>query len=583
MPEHPNSPSQPAPSKPVVKRPRVSVSWVWAVPIVAAVIGISMLIHSQKQVGPKITVTFLTGDGLTENKTEVRYKNVVIGKVTTITLHEDRSRVDVAIALVASAKPFAASDSRFWVVRPRIGAGGISGLDTLFSGAFIGAEAGEATDTEDAFTGLENPPPITFHERGTQYELHSDTLGSLDIGSGLYYRRILVGQVVSYQLSPDGKGVDLKLFVNAPYDKFVTADTRFWNASGVAVSLGADGMKISTESLAAILAGGIAFVEPQYSTSTEQSKADAKFTLFVDQGAAEAANGAPHHILMRFDQPLRGLTVGAPVEFHGVNIGQVVSIDLDYDLVTQKFPTLVGSVIYPNKLGKFYQSNVSNPVVIKAAGGKPGWLLAKLVEQGLRAQAKTGSLLTGQLYISMDIEPNATPVLFDFKAQPLEVPTIEGGFDKLQDQVQATVEKISKVPFDDIGINLNVGLQEARKTLKELNDSLLPEFDQTLKETNTAVKQISDTVLPELHDTLVETHKTMALTSDILAEDSAPRQEVGELIDETARTVRSVRVLTDFLARHPEALIRGRVKDKQPDGYQSSPSYSRDIDKEPRP
>ncbi|MSQ67732.1 MAG: MCE family protein [Gammaproteobacteria bacterium] len=583
MAEHPDSLPPPGPSKPIIKRPRFAPSWVWVVPIVAALVGISMLIQSQKRVGPKITVSFLTGDGLTANKTEVRYKNVVIGKVSAINLHEDRSRVDVEIALVASADPFAAADSRFWVVRPRIGAAGISGLDTLFSGAFIGAEAGEAKETQKQFVGLENPPPITFREQGTRYELHSDTLGSLDVGSGLYYRRILVGQVVSYSLSPDGKGVDLQVFVNAPQDKFVTEDTRFWNASGVDVSLGADGMKISTESLASILAGGVAFLETKYGTAVEQSKAGKKFTLFVDQDAADAANGAPHYIRMRFDQPLRGLTVGAPVEFHGVNIGQVASIDLDYDMVTQKFPTLVGAVIYPNKLGEFYQEIIKNPLVISGRQGHPGWLLSKLVAQGLRAQAKTGSLLTGQLYVSMDIAANAKPVIFDPASQPPEIPTIEGGFDKLQDQLQATVEKISKIPLDKIGINLNSGLEEARVALHQVNASLLPNLHATLKDTDAAVKDINAAVLPELHDALVETRKAMALTNGILAEDSAPRQEVGELLEETSRAARSVRVLTDFLARHPEALVRGRVKDRQPDGYQASPSYSRDIPQEPTP
>ncbi|KEZ74425.1 mammalian cell entry protein, partial [Pseudomonas syringae pv. syringae FF5] len=250
--------------RPEVKRRRLRVSLIWLVPIVAAIIGISMALHDWMNIGPRITVSFLTAEGLEANKTQVKYKNVVIGMVTDISLSDDRTHVLATIELNTSATPFTRVDSQFWVVRPRIGAHGVSGVDTLLSGAFIGADAGSAEETKASFTGLETPPPVTFGEKGKRFTLHTDDLGSLDIGSPIYFRRIQVGQVVAYDLSKDGRGVDIQIFINAPNDQYITTDTRFWNASGVDITVGASGVKVNTQSLTSIISGGIAFREPHW-------------------------------------------------------------------------------------------------------------------------------------------------------------------------------------------------------------------------------------------------------------------------------------------------------------------------------
>ncbi|MDY7560614.1 MlaD family protein [Pseudomonas sp. 10B1] len=555
---HPTSGS-PSPGAPEIKHRNFNVSLVWIVPIVAALVGLSMVAHNIISAGPQISVSFQTAQGLEVNKTQVKYKNVVIGKVTAIALSEDRNRVDATIDLDASAKSFATEGSRFWVVRPRIGANGISGVDTLLSGSFIGADAGEpdSDQTKKNFVGLETPPPVTYGEKGKRYTLHTDTLGSLDIGSDVYYRRIAVGQVVSYQLSEDGKGVDVQIFVHSPNDQFVTKDTRFWNASGVNVSLDANGLKVDTESVSSILAGGIAFVEPKYSPNPVVAEEDATFSLFADQQTAMApADGNPHFIRMRFDQPLRGLSVNAPVEFHGVNIGRVVSVDLDYDAAKKDFPTMIGAVIYPNRLGKAHETLLKQAGPDTADDLRTQALIAEFVKQGLRAQARSGNLLTGQLYIALDFVPNAKAVTFDSTAQTLDIPTIPGSLDKLQEQLQQIVDKISKLPIDQIANNLNGSLTELQKTLKQVNGN----------------------VLPQMRDTLEQTKKTLASANDSFSEDSPQRQELGQAMQEVKRTARSVRVLTDFLGRHPEALIRGRLKTAQPDGYTSSPTSSREID-----
>ncbi|WP_040263381.1 PqiB family protein [Pseudomonas massiliensis] len=540
---------------PAVRKRRFNVSLVWLVPIAAALVGLSMLVHDSLSAGPTINIQFQTAEGLEANKTQVKYKNVVIGRVTDIELAPDRSHVVASVALNASAQAFTAADSTFWVVRPRIGAQGVSGVDTLLSGAFIGADAGSAQDTRKDFVGLETPPAITYGERGRRFTLRTEDLGSLDIGSPVYYRRIQVGQVISYELAEDGKGVDVEIFVNAPNDQYVTTDSRFWNASGVDVSLGANGLKVNTQSVSAILAGGIAFVEPRWSPDNTAAPEHAKFELYDDQESALAPpDGEPRYIRMRFDQALRGLAVNAPVEFHGVNLGRVVSVDLDYDLDKKTFPTMVGAVIYPARLGKAHEKILSQWGA--EDDERSAQLMAAFVKQGLRAQARTANLITGQLYISLDFVPKAPPVAFDMAARPLQVPTVPGSLDKLQEQLQAMVDKFSKLPLDQIANNLNGSLSEMSKTLQQVNTSMLP----------------------QLNDTLAQTRKTLAAAEQTLGEDSPQRQQLGDALGEVERTAKSVRALTDYLGRHPEALIRGRTREGQPDAYRSTTSTSRESE-----
>jgi len=558
MSENTLPPSTQAPGRPQVKARKARISLVWLVPIVAGVIGLSMVIHDFLNVGPKVVVSFLTAEGLEAKKTQVKYKNVVIGTVTDIALSEDRTHVLATIELNQSATPFTRADTQYWVVRPRIGAHGVSGVDTLLSGAFIGADAGSSEETRKDFTGLETPPPVTFGEKGKRFILHTDDLGSLDIGSPIYFRRIQVGQVVAYELAKDGKGVDIEIFINSPNDQYVLTDSRFWNASGVDVSIGAAGLKVSTQSLTSIISGGIAFREPKYSPDAKPADSNAEFKLFEDQATALAPpDGDPKYIRMRFNQSLRGLVVNAPVDFLGVNIGRVVSVDLDYDPATRTFPGVVGAVIYPQRLG------AANDKLREQAGGgdeeeQTTRILGGFVERGLRAQIRTGNLLTGQLYVAMDFDPKAPKIAYNPKARPLEIPTVGGSFDKLQEQLQAFVDKLGKIPIDDLANNLNGSLIELQKTMKNVNGQ----------------------VLPQVTGTLQQAQKTIGAANATLSDDSPARLQLGQAMEEVQRTARSVRVLTDFLSRHPESLIRGRTGDAAPGSYKGS-SSSREIAPEP--
>lgn len=539
----------PLPGQATIKTRRWSLSLVWVVPIVAVLVGVSLVVHNWLQQGPTITINFKTGQGLTANKTEVKYRNVVIGHVSEVELSRDQKSVNATVKLAKQAESFTRKDSKFWVVRPRIGAGGVSGIDTLLSGDFIGADAGHDDSRAKTFTGMEAPPAITYGEPGKRFTLHTQDLGSLDIGSPVYYRKIPVGQVVSYALDADGKGVNIEIFVHAPNDAFVTDNSRFWNASGIDFDVGANGVSVRTESLSALLLGGIAFRAPDYNPNDQPAVEEKTFDLFADQQTALAPpNGKAQYLTLRFDQALRGLRVDAPVEFLGVEIGKVVSVNLDFDEQRRTFPVNVGIVIYPQRLGrartKMLKVLEHNPDDEQAISR----LMSTFVGNGLRAQARSGNLLTGQLYIALDFYPKAEKVTYDATARPLSVPTIPASLEQLQEQFQAMVEKINKLPIEQIANNLDGNLTEMRKGLKQFNARTLPGVQTTLQDVS----------------------KTLQSASSTLDEDSPQREQLTQTLDELGRMSRSLRELSDYLSRHPESLLRGRPKDAPAQDLQPS-------------
>ena len=522
------------PEEPTVSSSRWRLSLVWLVPIVAALIALSLLVHAWMSAGPQIIIHFERATGLEAGKTLVKYKDVAVGTVTGIALSEDHSHVIATVDLNKSVADFARSDTRFWVVRPRIGASGVSGIDTLLSGAYIGVDAGKSDEPCREFTGLETPPTVINGMSGKAFVLHTDDLGSLDIGSPVYFRRIQVGQVASYRLDDDGKGVTLQVFVSSPNDRFVSNSSRFWNASGLDLSFGADGIKLDTQSMATVIAGGIAFATPD--DSAPMAEENSRFILAKDQQSAMAyQNETPEYVRMRFDQAMRGLNVNAPVEFRGTNIGRVTSVFVDYDPVKRRFPVVVDAVVYPQRLGHIHDK------VAHKRGDKqrqPVLFVRDMVAQGLRAQARVGNLLTGQLYIAFDFIPNAPKAELDVNARPLIMPTVGGEMNKLQEQVASIIGKVDKIPFESISSRLDDDLSELNRTLKQVNEK----------------------VLPEAQGAMAEAKRTFRSASGTLSEDSQLQQNLNQTLQELQKSARSLRTLTDMLGRHPEVLIRGRAK-----------------------
>jgi paraquat-inducible protein B len=523
-------------------RRRRGVSLVWIVPAVAAIVALSIFARSWSNEGPEIVISFQTAAGLEAGKTPVKYKDVTVGSVRSISLSPDRSHVLATVKLTYSASSLARTDSRFWVVRPRIGVGGVSGVDTLLSGAYIGVDTGTSDQLQHDFKGLEEPPAVINGMPGKTFMLHASDLGSLDIGSPVYFRRVQVGRVATYKLNERGTGVDLQIFVEAPYDRFVNSNTRFWNASGLDISLSADGLKLNTQSVATIVAGGIAFATPQNEPTSAGAPRSGYRLANDEQTAMARADGPPQYAQFRFDQSLRGLAVGAPVEFLGLNIGHVTSVTLDYDPVRKRFPAVVSAEIFPHRLDAAMQH-----VPVKEGDPESVTLqfVKNLVEAGLRAEARTSNLLTGQRYISLDFYPGLPKVTIA-SLSPMQIPTIDKKVDQIPEQVVHILDKLEKLPMDQIATNLN-------NSLLELNGALVT-FNQTLH-------QVNGQVLPEATATFQQAQKTLNAVGGAVGEDSHLQQDLSSTLREVERSARSLRSLTDMLSRHPESLIRGRPTD----------------------
>ena len=296
------------------KRTRVPV--VWIIPIVAALVGVGIVVQRYLNEGPTIGISFRTAEGIEPGKTFIKYKDVDIGKVTEVVLSKDFSKVVVTAKMEKHAEGLLVEDSRFWIVKPRITLSGVSGIGTLLSGKYIGIEPGKSGKSQRDFVGLEVPPPITGGMSGREFMLRAATLGSLGIGSPIYYRRLNVGQVIGYDLAPDGTSVDIRIFLDAPYDGYVTSDTRFWESSGIHASMGAGGLSLETESVLSILIGGIRFETPPSATAGKPAPEKSVFTLFDNRDAAMAPPvSESERYVLYFHESLQG-TVGRRPRHH---------------------------------------------------------------------------------------------------------------------------------------------------------------------------------------------------------------------------------------------------------------------------
>lgn len=516
-----------------------SLQLIWLIPIAAAILGGYILVKSAWEQGPTITIRFQSGEGIEAGKTRIKHKAVDIGTVTRVALSGDRKSVIVTADIDrASAGGFLVEDTRFWVVRPRIAGGQVSGLGTLLAGSYIGSDPGKSANERRHFEGLETPPPITSDLPGRQFTLAADALGSLDIGSPVYYRGMVAGRVVSTEVRPDGKTVGVGIFVHAPYDRFVNPDTRFWNASGVDLKLDAAGVSLQTQSLVTLLVGGIAFESPAETAGGEPAAEKAQFRLWENRGEAlRPQETVIEHYTMTFDQSVRGLAVGAPVDFRGIVVGEVSGIGLAFDRENRRFRTLVELQFWPERLRARNRDRDAD------AEAQPGERMQRFVGYGLRGQLRTANLITGQLYVALDFFPKAPKAALDTKRSPPEIPTLAGGLSELQESVGNIVQKLEKVPFDLIG-------QDLRRALATL--------ESTLRRADALLGHLATDIAPELKAALEQARKTLGSAQQVLATDSPVSGDLRETLHEVTRAAESVRALTDYLERHPEALIRGK-------------------------
>jgi paraquat-inducible protein B len=513
------------------RRPQV----VWLIPLVALLIGAWLTFKAYRETGPTITIFFQSGEGLEADHTKIKYKDVEVGKVSAVTLSSDRSQVQVRAELKRDAEKWLSKNSQFWVVRARISATGVSGLGTLLSGAYIAVEPGEPGPLTRTFQGLETPPFIQSKGAGATFLLQADKLGSINIGSPVYFRQIKVGEVARFDLGPDGQSVAIQILVHAPYHKLVRQDTRFWNAGGMDVTVDTNGIRLSSDSLVDMLLGGIAFENPPSLESSLGVPPDHAFVLYPShERIYEKVYLNRHYFVMHFQDSVRGLSRGAPVEFHGMKVGQVEDLKLEFD--TQKLQGQIPVLI------------TLEPERMSLVGGQVASmdvLLQKLVGKGLRAQLKLGSLITGSQFVDLDFHPEAPSRSLTSHGKYREIPTIPTTMGTLISNLTTFLGRLQALPLEEVAADLKTAM---------------PALRETLEHTRTLMARLDRTTAPQAEATLAQAQATLAAVERSLRSDAPLQDDLRTALQDFSQAARAMKDLAETLERQPESLIYGKRK-----------------------
>ena len=537
------------PASEVTRPRRLRLSPIWVVPLVALALGGWFMWKAWSEQGPTVTIRFPDAEGLAVDRTTVRYKDVEIGRVTGLRMSEDLTEVVVTAQLTRGWERHLTSEASFWVVRPRVTAGRVTGLRTLISGAYIGMRPGRSGEPRRHFEGLTTPPGVPAGTPGAHFTLRADDLGSLEVGSPVYFRRVRVGEVDSYALEEGGSGVRVRVFVHAPYDERVTRDTRFWNASGLDVNLSAEGLRVDSQSLVSLLIGGIAFGTLEGDADAPPVLQGTEFRLFASQAdAREREYASKERFVLHFEESVRGLSVGAPVEFRGIRIGEVLDLRLEFNAETLGFRIPVLVELEPERVS-----------VVERAALPASDVSGYLIRRGLRARLQMANLLTGQLLVSLDMHPEEPEAPLQMDDGHLVIPTIPAPLQELRSGVVDLLRRIQALPLEEIAASLRRTATGAERLVNgpDLARSL-EALRSTLDRADALMLRLDRQTLALADDALAEARDTLQAAGTSVATDSMLQSDIRRALQEIGSAARSLRALTDYLGRHPEALLRGK-------------------------
>ncbi|GDX85285.1 paraquat-inducible protein B [Methylococcaceae bacterium] len=507
------------------------LSLIWFLPLIAILVSGWLIYKSFSEKGEVITISFPTAEGLDVDKTKIKYLDVEIGKVTTININNNLKTIVVTAQMNNSSSDYLKDNTQFWVVRPQVGLGGISGLGTLLSGAYIELKPGFGEHKHD-FTGLSNPPPLKANAEGKEFILETNNLGSMKTGTPINFHGISVGQVLSHELSAAADAIRLTIFISKPYDQFIRKNTRFWIDSGVDLSASADGFKVRTGPLISLLSGGIAFRASAEDGIEAIQPENTLYPLFdTYEASTQISYTNTLNYVMYFNGSVRGLTEGAPVQLRGYPVGKVLNVSLELDEKTTEIRIPVIVELQPERI-----KDVNPDIKIL-----PQEIISQLIEKGLRAQLQTGSLLTGQLLVDLDFHPKSKITLNSSHSFYPEFPTTASSLDQFTHSANIIMDKIAKLPLENLTVEINKTLQGLQGTTAAATNTLnsvkgtMGTADKTL---NTAQKALSN------FEAGATTH-----------------YQLEQLLQELTQAAGSVKQLTDYLAQHPESVVRGKSEE----------------------
>ncbi|MDO5091626.1 MAG: MlaD family protein [Cardiobacteriaceae bacterium] len=534
----------------------------WLLPLMALIVGLYLAYQRLNDIGERIEITFRTAEGLQAGKTKVRYKEVDVGTVTDVHLADDLTHIIVTAQMVRSADPLLREDSVFWVVKPEISATGVSGLNTLISGSYIAVAPGGSKERRSEFTGAEETPFIPPSEKGLRLRLVTDNAAGVHQGTSIYYRGIKVGSIDQVWYNDVDDRIELSTYILAPYDRLINSNTKFWNISGFNFALGASGAELQMQSLESLILGGITFSTPtSLNPNIRPVDDNAVFTLYDNERAtAQTPSGSKQYYVVYFEDSVRGLRVGAPVAFNGIDIGQVIDIRLLYDETSNKAAIPVLIEIEPERIERLNSQSEKEDII------------AALVAKGLQASMETDSLITGDKLIKLSVYPDdIKPFGQDPYSAYAVMPSRSTGIARITDGITEIVDKIRKLPIDSLADKAESTLKSTASAAaaadrllsgkdtqaigKNLNDSLL-QFSRTMKTIDSAGNSVGKT-LGNLDKQIATIAKQLDATLHGIGPDSPLYWTLRETLKDMSAAANAIDTLFKKLDHKPNALVFG--------------------------
>ncbi|WP_077397190.1 PqiB family protein [Bombella intestini] len=534
--------------------PRFSVLWI--IPILALLIAGWLAWRHFATMGPRIVVSFDAADGIVPGQTQVKNKAVTLGVVQGVSLSPDMTHADVTIQMSGIDPHTLNEHTRFWVVSPRINGASITGLDTLFSGAYIAMDPGKPGEGryQSHFKGLEAPPGIRSDKPGSTYWLVSSSLESLGAGAPIFYRDVQVGEILGYTMPPGGEGpLLIKAFVKAPYDHYLRQDSRFWNVSGMQIGFGAGGMDIRLQSFQALLSGGVAFGRPDKAQMEDTPSALPNSVFHLYKTKEDADNARYRHkvpVLTYVDTAVAGLTEGSKVTMFGLQVGQVTGVHLELGDKRHNPRVRVEMQLEPERV-------IADD---ELASVQRSDLISDFVAEGMRASVQNVSFLTGEAMIALSFVHEKGHESPEVKRENgvAVIPSQPGGMDSILQSVSTITDKISAMPLTQIGDHLNDILMHSDERLRS------PEITRSLAGLSgslVALNHLLDHADEHLPELMTNLNGTLAQARTMLSSYGGNpdfRRNLEELIVQLTRMSRSFHQLADYLDHHPSSFITGR-------------------------
>lgn len=515
------------------------ISSIWLIPLVALAIGSWMVIDQWLKQGPLITLEFSTAQGISQKDSLIKLRNITVGKVVDIKFNDELDGVIVTARINKEANDLLTKGSQFWVVKPRVSLSSVSGLSTLLSGYYIEFSPGESAISQYEFIGLENPPPTSLGTPGLHITLNSSSDNAFDIGAPVLFRGSHAGRIESTELNIEEGKMYYSVFIETPYDKLITTNTHFWEVTGIDFELSGQGIRLNTGTIETLLGGGLAFDVPTYLTKGEQLKTHAEFSIFPNkQKVNERLFNVAQNYMLLFNQSIRGLTPGSPVEYKGLHIGEVVRTDIDYPEINNVLDknTLLPVMIkiYPGRLG-LQDDDIG---LHKIQRDMKQWITS-----GLHGAISQNNLLLGSKFIELKYNNTVleTPESF---GDLILIPTADDELEQLMTRVTNITKSIESIPFNDV-------VESASEALSVITESM-DQFDSTAERFEILLNDpMGQTLIAQINATLKGVESLTTSYSD----GSKTNQQLNDILQSLDKTINNLSPLIMKLNMQPNRLI----------------------------